>query len=92
MENSAFIELSTKRNPIITEDFNGVLDNYELYLEERNNCKNYKLSFTIQPYMLYNKVSIIIFWIFVRKSLKRRESMDYYEKNFVCGIRRSTIY
>lgn len=51
VENSTFIELSTKRNPIITEDFNGVLDNYELYLEERNSCKNYKLSFTIQPYM-----------------------------------------
>ena len=63
VENSTFIELSTKRNPIITEDFNGVLDNYELYLEERNSCKNYKLSFTIQPYMsnvLFNAFTEII--------------------------------
>lgn len=63
VENSINFELSTKRNSLIVEDFNGVINNYEQYLEERNNCDNYKLSFAIQPYMtnvLFNAFTEII--------------------------------
>lgn len=63
VESSEYISLSTKQKMIPTEDVQGVIDHYELYLNERNNCKNYKLLFTIHPYMsniLYNNFTEIV--------------------------------
>ena len=51
VENGEYISLSTKQCRVPTEKIEGIINHYELYLKERNSCKNYKMFFTIHPYM-----------------------------------------
>lgn len=51
VENGEYISLSTKQHRVSTEKIEGIINHYELYLKERNDCKNYKMFFTIHPYM-----------------------------------------
>lgn len=64
VESAEFISLSTKQRNIPSEHMEGSINNYELYLKERNECKNYKLLFTIHPYMsnaLFNAFTEVVY-------------------------------
>jgi hypothetical protein len=51
VESSEYFSLSTKQRVLPSENLQGVINHYELYLKERNECKNFKLIFTLHPYM-----------------------------------------
>ena len=64
VENSVNTELSTKYKILPNERIEGVINHYEVYLKERNECKDYKLFFTLHPYMtnvLFNAFTEIIY-------------------------------
>lgn len=64
VESSEYISLSTKQRSVPTENVEGMINHYELYLKERNECKNYKMMFTLHPYMtnvLFNPFTEIIY-------------------------------
>lgn len=51
VDNSLSFELSTKHALLPANGVSSVINQHEIYVDERNNCKNYKLFFTINPYM-----------------------------------------
>ena len=58
------IHLTTNQRAFSPETAETTLDYYKLYLDERNNCRNYKMFFTIRPYMtnvLFNAFTEIVF-------------------------------
>ena len=64
VESAEYISLSTKQREVPTEQVQGIINHYELYLSERNNCKNYKMIFTLHPYMsnvLFNAFTEIVY-------------------------------
>lgn len=64
VESSEYISLSTKQRALPSENLQGVINHYELYLKERNECKNFKLIFTLHPYMsnvLFNPFTEIVY-------------------------------
>lgn len=64
VESAEFITLSTKQRNIPNVYAEGDINYYEIYLKERNECKNYKLIFTIRPYMsnvLFNAFTEIVY-------------------------------
>ena len=64
VESSEYIELSTKQRALPIEQVQGFINHYELYLKERNECRNYKMFFTLHPYMtnvLFNAFTEIVY-------------------------------
>lgn len=64
VESSEYFSLSTKQRVLPSENLQGVINHYELYLKERNECKNFKLIFTLHPYMsnvLFNPFTEIVY-------------------------------
>lgn len=51
VESGEYVSLSTKQRSIPLEKAEATINHYELYLKERNECKKYKMYFTIHPYM-----------------------------------------
>ena len=51
VESSEYISLSTKQRPLPESNIQGIINHYELYLDERNKCEDYKMIFTLHPYM-----------------------------------------
>lgn len=63
VDNSVPIELSTTTSLLPPNSISTTLNTYEIYLDERNNTKKYKMIFTLYPYMtnvLYNRFTEII--------------------------------
>ena len=46
-----YVSLSTKQRNVPMDKVEGIINHYELYLKERNECKNYKMCFTLHPFM-----------------------------------------
>lgn len=51
VEVSDYISLSTKQRSVPMEKAEVMINHYELYLQERNECKDYKMCFTLHPFM-----------------------------------------
>ena len=51
VESADYVSLSTKQRSIPFEKAEVTINHYELYLKERNECKKYKMYFTLHPYM-----------------------------------------
>lgn len=87
VENSADIELSGKQRLLTGGLAEGTVNQYEIYLDERNNTRKYKLVFTVNPYMtnvLFNMFTEIVWqeggincFIVGDDSIKRSGDWDY---------------
>ena len=51
VELGQYVPLSTRQRSVPTEHVESIINHYELYLKERNSCSDYKMFFTIKPYM-----------------------------------------
>ena len=63
VDNSIPVELSTKNSLLPGSSVEGTINQYQIYLNERNNTERYKMLFTIHPYMsniLYNNFTEIV--------------------------------
>lgn len=63
VENSVPIKLSTKQSLFTGGNVSGTINQYEIYLNERNSTRKYKLFFTVSPYMtniLFNMFTEIV--------------------------------
>ena len=64
IESSIPVELSTKQRLCAEGHISEMINQYEVYLNERNSTKKYKLFFTVSPYMtniLFNMFTEIIY-------------------------------
>ena len=62
--NSEYIGFTTNQRSFSPQMIESSIDFYELYLKERNECKNYKMIFTLHPYMsnvLFNPFTEIVY-------------------------------
>lgn len=58
------VELTTNQRSFSSEMVETTIDKYELYLNERNSCSNYKMIFSLKPYMsnvLFNPFTEIVY-------------------------------
>lgn len=63
VDNSVNVELSTSQSLLPPNDVIDTINQYEIYLNERNNTKNYKIFFSIAPFMtnvLFNTFTEIV--------------------------------
>lgn len=63
VDNSVYFELSAQQSLLPANGISSTINQYEIYLDERNNTKKYKLFFNIAPYMsniLFNTFTEII--------------------------------
>lgn len=64
VENSLPVEFSTKQRLFTGGHASGMINQYEIYLNERNSTNRYKMVFTVNPYMsnvLFNMFTEIVY-------------------------------